>query len=84
MALVKVVDPSQFGALMKDSGVVLTYDTDDVESLSFSSPRDVIDMTRPEDTAKRRKLGQAHLNLTIDFKPGKQARWISKEELNNE
>lgn len=58
--------------------MVLTYDTDDVEKVTLATPRDVIDTTGPEDTAVRRELGQAHLDLHISFLPGKSARWIHR------
>lgn len=61
--------------------LVLVYDTEDVENFSVSAPYDVIDITKPDDRAVRRKLGQAHLNLSIDFKPGKCALWVDRSEL---
>jgi len=62
---------------------VLTYDTDDVESYEVHTQGDVLDVTRPEDAGIRRELGQAHLQLTVHFKPGKRALWIEKRELNH-
>lgn len=62
------------------NGQVLTYDTDDVEDVKLSTPHDVIDITEPEDTAHHRKLGQAHLHVTVDFKPGKKPLWIGEHE----
>lgn len=62
------------------NGTVLTYDTDDVENIEFSTPNDLIDVTKPEDTSIHRKLGQAHLTLTVDFKPGKRALWVDQAE----
>lgn len=64
-------------------GMVLTYDTDDVEDFELATPSDVIDITPPGATSYKRKLGQAHLSLTVHFKPGKRALWIKKEELNH-
>ena len=63
-----------------EDNFTLTYDSDDVENVTFSTPNDVIDVTRPEDTAVRRELGQAHLDLHIDFKPGKRALWVKDDE----
>jgi hypothetical protein len=60
------------------NGAVLTYDTDDVETLHIEQPHDVHDTTQPEDTAVHRELGQAHLVLRIDFKPGTDAQWVDK------
>lgn len=57
-------------------GHALVYHTKDVEKMSFETPADVIDITEPEDTSIRRKLGQRHLHLHIDFKGDKQARWM--------
>lgn len=65
----------------RHAGLVLAYDTDDVEGLEFATPNDVHDVTRPEDTAVRRELGQAHLHLAVHFKPGKRALWFKEEEL---
>lgn len=61
------------------AGMTLVYDTDDVEDVALSTTQDVIDVTRPEDKAIRRELGQAHLVLHVDFLPGKRARWIETE-----
>lgn len=65
------------------NGATLTYDTDDVENLRIEAPRDVIDITKPEDTSYHRKLGDAHLHLHIDFKPGKKPLWITEDETDN-
>lgn len=70
MALIQVVE---------HGGMALVYDTDDVENTTFGTPNDVIDTTQPEDPAVRRELGQAHLDLHIDFLPGKRARWVEQE-----
>lgn len=64
--------------LLTMNGVVLTYDTDDVEDMTISTPSDVIDITQPGDKFHRRKLGQAHLDLHIDFKPGTKPLWIDQ------
>lgn len=62
------------------NGSILTYDTDDVEDMTISTPSDVIDITEPDDKFHRRKLGQAHLDLHIDFKPGKRPLWLKEDE----
>lgn len=61
-------------------GQALVYHTKDVEKLNLEAPADVIDITRPEDTSIRRKLGQRHLHLHIDFKGDKQPRWMPLAE----
>lgn len=61
-------------------GATLAYDTDDVENITISTPRDVIDITKPEDKFHSRKLGQAHLDLHIDFRPGTKPFWITGDE----
>lgn len=66
--------------VMAHNGMVLVYDTDDVEDTKVATPHDVIDVTRAEDAAVRRRLGQAHLELHIDFKPGKKAMWVENAE----
>lgn len=63
------------------SGLTLVYDTDDVEQISVSTPYDVHDLPPVGDGNVRRKLGQAHLTLRIDFKPGKRAMWVPDEEV---
>jgi hypothetical protein len=65
-------------------GMTLVYDTDDVENVEVATPRDVIDITRAEDVAARLQLGQAHLELRIDFKPGKQAMWVKGDAVEPE
>jgi hypothetical protein len=62
------------------NGYVLTYDTDDVEDLTFAVPIDVIDLTQPEDLYFTRGPGRVHLDLHIDFKDGKRPIWITDEE----
>lgn len=63
-----------------EGGAVLTYDSDDVESYEISTPNDVRELpAQPGDKGVRRELGQAHLNLTVHFKPGKRARWVNEE-----
>ncbi len=61
------------------NGMVLIYDTDDVENIHVATPHDVIDITRLSDTARRQELGQAHLDLHIDFKPGTKPLWVKAE-----
>lgn len=53
----------------------LVYDTDDIEAAE--TPVDIRDVTRPEDTATRRELGQFHLHL--HFREGKRPRWVAAE-----
>lgn len=55
----------------RHKGMALVYDTNDVARLDFSTPHDVI-----EDDAGHKSLGTAHLNISIDFLPGKGPRWI--------
>lgn len=63
-------------------GAALTYDTDDVEWLEFSTPNDVHELpSQPGDKGMRRELGQAHLHLTVHFKPGKRALWVKEVEV---
>jgi hypothetical protein len=57
------------------SGNVLTYDSDDVADMDFSTPSDLIDETPPGATSLQRKLGQAHLHLSLHFKEGKAPSW---------
>lgn len=54
---------------------VLTYDWEDVESVQFSTPRDVIKISETE-----RQFGKCHLNLTVNFKDGKGPLWVKKGE----
>lgn len=69
-------------AVARHNGMVLTYDTNDVEDVAFSTPSDVRELPpQPGDEGVRRELGQAHLHLSVHFKPGKRARWMSEEEL---
>lgn len=58
----------------------LVYDTDDVEDCSFATPHDVHDLPPTATGAARHELGQAHLTLRIDFKPGKRAMWVKAED----
>lgn len=59
---------------------MLVYDTDDVEHCSFSTPHDVHDLPPTATGWARRGLGQAHLTLRVDFKPGKRAMWVRSED----
>lgn len=61
------------------AGLSLVYDTDDVEHCAVSTPFDVHDLPQDEAGNVRRGLGQAHLTLHIDFKPGKRALWVGCE-----
>lgn len=67
--------------VFEHKGAVLVYDTDDVAHVKLTASHDVIDVSGPEDTARRLELGQAHLRLNIDFKPGKGVRWVDRAEL---
>ncbi len=60
------------------NGVVLTYDTDDVEDVRISTPNDVHDVGVTPSGYVRRELGQAHLHLHVDFKPGKRPLWVDQ------
>lgn len=66
--------------LAKHKNRVLVYDPADVEHMELSTPCDVHEL--PDDGSEfvRRELGQAHVHLSLHFKPGKRARWISFEE----
>jgi hypothetical protein len=61
-------------------GATLAYDTDDVKDITISTPSDVIDITEAGDKFHRRELGQAHLDLHIDFRPGKKPFWIDEAD----
>lgn len=63
------------------AGLTLVYDTDDVENISFSAPHDVHELPPDGTGGIRRELGQAHLALHVDFKPGKQAVWVRDEDV---
>lgn len=62
------------------AGLTLVYDTDDVEDYAVSMPHDVHDLPPTATGWARRELGQAHLTLRIDFKPGKRALWVRDED----
>ena len=62
------------------NGMVLTYDTDDVEDVRISTPNDVHDVVVTPSGYVRRKLGQAHLHLRVDFKRGKRPLWVKDDE----
>lgn len=63
----------------------LAYDEDDIDTMQCATPADVIELpAEPGDTAVRRELGQAHLYLTVHFKPGTGPRWLSPAELEEE
>lgn len=65
--------------VLAKSGLVLTYDTDDIEHVQISTPHDFVETDGPNDTIHRKLTGTSHLNLSIDFKPGKRALWIEDE-----
>lgn len=64
----------------KHAGLTLVYDTDDVEDYAVSTPHDVHDLPPTATGAARHELGQAHLTLHVDFKPGKRALWVRDED----
>jgi hypothetical protein len=59
-------------------GMVLTYDTDDTETVHIEAPNDVHEVGHTESGAVLRELGQAHLRLRVDFKPGKRPLWVDQ------
>lgn len=61
-------------------GQVLTYDTDDVQDITFSTPNDVHEIGVTEKGYALRELGQSHLTLRAHFKPGKRAVWVDQAE----
>lgn len=63
------------------NGAVLTYDTDDVDDITISTPNDIHEIGVTEKGYALRELGQAHLDLHIDFKPGKKPLWIDAVEV---
>jgi hypothetical protein len=65
------------------NGVALTCDSDDIADAHVCTPIDVHDVSRPEDTAIRRELGDQHVHQYIRLKPGRRAVWIREEELNH-
>lgn len=69
---------TQMRVLAKD-GLVLTYDTDDVDHVRFSAPSDTVTTEGPGGFAHHEFTGHSHLHLDIDFKPGKRALWITDE-----
>jgi hypothetical protein len=66
-------------AFRTGDGVSLYYDTDDVADFGVSTPRDVIDQTEPNSVSISRRLGDAHLQLNITFKPGTGPTWAPTE-----
>ena len=63
------------------AGFALVYDTEDVEYCSNSTPCDVRDVSPDGAKARVLELGQAHLRMQIDFKPGRQALWVKDEDI---
>lgn len=61
-------------------GYVLTYDTDDAAEVHIGTPADVHEVGVTENGYPLRELGQAHLELRVDFKPDKRAEWISRAD----
>lgn len=57
----------------------LSYDSDDVAEIDAQTPRDVTDVSQPEDTSVKRELGTAHLRLHVTFKPGTGPTWAPVE-----
>lgn len=62
------------------AGFTLVYDTEDVERCSVSTPHDVYDVTPDGASASVLELGQAHLVLRVDFKPGRRPMWVADPE----
>lgn len=62
------------------AGLTLVYDTEDVEHRTLSTPHDVHELPPGPSGWARRELGQAHLTLHIDFKPGCRAMWVKGAE----
>ena len=58
----------------------LEIDPDDVESFAFVLPCDVIDTGVTENGYVTRELGQGHLNLSINFKVGREPLWVREGE----
>lgn len=64
--------------VVEHEGQILGYNQDDVESIDFETPRDIVE--RVEDGHVLRSPGTAHLNVRITFKEGCAAQWKNKEE----
>lgn len=65
---------SNLARIREHEGSVLVFDWDDVESWEVQTPADVHETEGANGV--ERTLGQRHLILTVDFKPGKAARWV--------
>lgn len=61
-------------------GMVLTYDTNDVEAVHVETPHDVRDVGATPKGYVKRELGQAHLVLRVDFLPGKRPVWVAQAD----
>lgn len=61
-------------------GMVLTYDTNDVEAVHIETPHDVRDVGATPKGYVKRELGQAHLVVRVDFEPGKRPLWVNQAD----
>lgn len=67
-------------ALVECMGKVLRADPAGIETVGVSVSSDVIELPpEPGDTSVRRELGQQHVTITINMKPGARALWVDKE-----
>lgn len=72
--------PPSAAALVECMVKVLRLDPADVETLDVSVSFDKIELPpNPGDISKRYELGQQHVIITINMKPGARALWVGKE-----
>lgn len=66
-------------ALIECAGKVLRLNPADVETVDFSVSFDKIELPPTRTGAASYELGQQHVTITINMKPGARASWIGKE-----